>query len=285
MKTFILLLLMFFPFNSFLFSQNLLVTYERQLNFSRRNYILFINDTLSYWQYVKHLKDIDTTLSLNGASFHSFNAYHIVSPEYEAYPYKNFILKDKKHKKLYFVDSTTPDEKGNWSYVTDSLFPMKWEPWPDHVFLLGYICKSAKTNFRGRTYIAYYTPELPYNDGPWKFGGLPGLILKVEDTSGEFKWTATKIIKNYPHTPDMPDLSKYHFISWPEYVKRARKYRDKKLQAIKAKLMREGDHNMHHVRIISEEIIHPIYSFEGVSYGEMPAKKQDSSSVIISRGK
>jgi len=54
--------------------------------------------------------------------------------------------------------------------------------------VLGYNCKIAFTFFRGRNYKVYYTEEIPVSYGPWKFYGLPGLIMKVEEKSDTFIW-------------------------------------------------------------------------------------------------
>ncbi len=45
----------------------------------------------------------------------------------------------------------------------------------------GYSCQKATTHFKGRFYTAWYTTEIPINEGPYKFKGLPGLIVKIED--------------------------------------------------------------------------------------------------------
>ena len=50
----------------------------------------------------------------------------------------------------------------------------------------GYPCHKAQTTFRGRTWTAWYTLDLPYSDGPWKLCGLPGLILHACDSEGKF---------------------------------------------------------------------------------------------------
>lgn len=49
----------------------------------------------------------------------------------------------------------------------------------------GYVCRKAETSFAGRNYKAWYAEELPISDGPYKFQGLPGLILEVTDDKKE----------------------------------------------------------------------------------------------------
>ena len=62
--------------------------------------------------------------------------------------------------------------------------------------VIGYDCRRATCRFRGRDYEAWYTEELPLATGPWKFHGLPGLILAVTDTGddgGIIRFEATGI--------------------------------------------------------------------------------------------
>lgn len=56
--------------------------------------------------------------------------------------------------------------------------------------VLGYECQKATSDFAGRTYTAWFTTELPLPFGPYKFGGLPGLILKIQDNEQQFCWEA-----------------------------------------------------------------------------------------------
>ena len=45
-----------------------------------------------------------------------------------------------------------------------------------------YQCQKAVTSFGGRKWTAWFCPDIPVDGGPYKFCGLPGLILKVEDS-------------------------------------------------------------------------------------------------------
>lgn len=56
--------------------------------------------------------------------------------------------------------------------------------------IMGYGCRKATVEFAGRHYSAWFTPEIPLPFGPYKFGGLPGLILKLEDAEQQFVWEA-----------------------------------------------------------------------------------------------
>jgi GLPGLI family protein len=71
------------------------------------------------------------------------------------------------------------DEMPEWASVDDS-----------SATILGYECRMAVTNFKGRTWKAWFTEDIPFSLGPWKLTGLPGLILKAEDADGQFSFMA-----------------------------------------------------------------------------------------------
>lgn len=76
-------------------------------------------------------------------------------------------------------------------YYTESLSEMKWSMVKDSVkTILGYECFMAESDYHGRHWKAWFTPEIPMSFGPWKLHGLPGLILKAE-ANGGFSFTAT----------------------------------------------------------------------------------------------
>lgn len=59
--------------------------------------------------------------------------------------------------------------------------------------IVGYACRRARCTFRGRSYEAWYAPEIAVSCGPWKFGGLPGLILAIRDDAGVLDLEATGV--------------------------------------------------------------------------------------------
>lgn len=51
-----------------------------------------------------------------------------------------------------------------------------------------YNAQKATADFGGRKWIAWFTTEIPFQDGPYKFYGLPGLIVKVGDEADNYSW-------------------------------------------------------------------------------------------------
>ncbi|MFP3599528.1 GLPGLI family protein [Chryseobacterium sp. SIMBA_029] len=60
--------------------------------------------------------------------------------------------------------------------------------------------QKAEANFGGRKWIAWFAGEIPLSYGPYKFNGLPGLIIQIYDTKKEYLFTlikSEKIPQNY----------------------------------------------------------------------------------------
>ncbi|MDO5665054.1 MAG: GLPGLI family protein [Bacteroidia bacterium] len=79
--------------------------------------------------------------------------------------------------------------------LSEKILPLNWEITKDTLTVLNYLCRKATTTFRGRTYNAWFTLDIPIGDGPWKLYGLPGLILKAEDADCIFSFEAMGLQK------------------------------------------------------------------------------------------
>lgn len=56
-----------------------------------------------------------------------------------------------------------------------------------------YDCQMATCHFGKRDFIAWYTTEIPISDGPYKFKGLPGLIIRLTDAKNEHVFQLYKV--------------------------------------------------------------------------------------------
>lgn len=73
-------------------------------------------------------------------------------------------------------------------------FPsMQWNLVDEKQTVCGYSCQKATCHWRGRDYEAWFTSAIPMKSGPWKFGGLPGLIMKIHDTKNLYTWEAVAV--------------------------------------------------------------------------------------------
>ncbi len=125
---------------------------------------------------------------------------------------------------LFWIDKTgsrvyTNERFMNVNFqIIDSLYPMIWNLTKDTASILDEKCLAAETFFRGRKYTAYYAPRYNSSDGPWKFGGLPGLILSVKSSDNALQWQAVKIIENYSGIVKPPKPTNQQYLSWDEFV-------------------------------------------------------------------
>lgn len=81
----------------------------------------------------------------------------------------------------------------------------EWKILPDKQKIGEYSTQKATAEFAGRKWTAWFTTDIPFQDGPYKFRGLPGLILKLEDST-ESHIFVLKGIKNITEIK-YPDLN------------------------------------------------------------------------------
>lgn len=96
------------------------------------------------------------------------------------------LYKNRQSQEIIIIDQ--PEGSKSPYKCTEKVAPQQWQITADTLTVLGYLCQKATTNFRGREYTAWFTSDIPVNDGPWKFYGLPGLILKVDDSADMFSF-------------------------------------------------------------------------------------------------
>lgn len=93
------------------------------------------------------------------------------------------------------VTETSYFDITHWRYEEDWEKP-EWEISDESKEILGYQCFKATTDYRGRRWTAWFTPEIPLQDGPWKLCGLPGLILEAGDAQNIYHFIANGLKQN-----------------------------------------------------------------------------------------
>jgi GLPGLI family protein len=103
--------------------------------------------------------------------------------------FEYFITKNIPEQKVYYYDRVG----GKQIYYQEDR-PIKWEITNDVEKQNGYSAQKAAVNFGGRIWTAWFTKDINVSDGPYKFSGLPGLIVKLEDENGDYKFDLVKKI-------------------------------------------------------------------------------------------
>ena len=82
--------------------------------------------------------------------------------------------------------SHIPEVKNQLFRYDEKTPKMNWELTGDMEEISGYACQKAVTRYAGREWTVWFTPEVPVDCGLWKFNGLPGLIMKAQDSKEEY---------------------------------------------------------------------------------------------------
>lgn len=75
------------------------------------------------------------------------------------------------------------------NYLVEEDAPkIAWKITKDTASFSGVHCQKATANFKGRNWVAWYAPDMPFQSGPWKLNGLPGLIIEAYDEKKEVQF-------------------------------------------------------------------------------------------------
>lgn len=147
------------------------------------------------------------------------------------YPSYLYLFKSADRQTLTLYDNAGLNEYGVY---TEPLFEMEWEICDSTRSILGYECILAQTSYHGRDWQAWFTPDIPLPDGPWKLGGLPGLILEATESDGHHSFTATGFVKSDEEMHPVYLKDRYDRMSRKDMLRSLRAYRDNGNAMIKA---------------------------------------------------
>ena len=107
--------------------------------------------------------------------------------------------------------------KGGLSIYAEDQPVFKWELRDTVKTIEGYSCQMAETEYAGRVWTVWFTPEISVDCGFWKFSGLPGLIMEASDKSGDYSFMVSSIENtNEPislYRTEKKEISRKEFLS------------------------------------------------------------------------
>ena len=175
--------LLFLMMISFLSAQNQRFMYEYK----------FVSDSTNKADVKTELMNLDTTPK--GSKFYSYTSYKsdsLMRVDLEKQLKATGSINIKTDQRKGFVRYTIAKnyQNGNVDFrnrigmdafkVTEDR-KIAWKILPNKQKIGNWETQKATTEFGGRKWTAWFCNDIPIQDGPYKFSGLPGIIVKLED--------------------------------------------------------------------------------------------------------
>lgn len=149
----------------------------------------FVSDSLTNVEIQKQLKAFSGNMNVNRKEKQGQVSFKVTKtyPDFTTYLFRNISSDRYKIKE---------SQKPEWKILSDKQ-------------KIGeYNTQKATTSFGGREWVAWFSTDIPFQDGPYKFYGLPGLIVKIEDATGSHTMTlvGNKKIAEVPASEKEPEL-------------------------------------------------------------------------------
>lgn len=159
----------------------------------------FISDSTNLEDVKTEMMFLDTTK--DGSKYYSYTVFNADSAmkvnlekQLAATGSINITSEMRKGAVRYSVTKTYPDYKmflhtrlGMDKYKISEDRKINWKISSEKEKIGEWNAQKAEADFAGRHWIAWFSTDIPIQDGPYKFSGLPGLIVKIEDIRGSHK--------------------------------------------------------------------------------------------------
>ena len=228
-------------------------------NFMKKKLLFFIFLLLHLNSYSQKVGEAVYSIKLAEDDF-EFDATLLFESSKSIFSYKKFNKNPWKVKSNELIQTVYSDSIGhiyyrnnekfyvrqycskNEVYIYEDFIQFNWNITEDEKIIDGLICKNATTTFRGRSYNVWFSPAIPTNCGPWKFHGLPGIIVSVTDSKSDvvIRLNSVDILKGNTKKVEFPfnssiiernEFDKCLQKSWNNDLKRTLA----KLEGVKAK--------------------------------------------------
>lgn len=111
--------------------------------------------------------------------------------------------------------------------IKESMDTIQWEISTEKKVIGGYSCTLASAYYEGRTYDAWFTPQILFPFGPYRLRGLPGLILEAKSQDNEVSWEFVHFEVQSKEAVELIPPSNGELYTWEEFVKYKIDYKNK----------------------------------------------------------
>ena len=96
---------------------------------------------------------------------------------------------------------------------------LTWELGDSIKNVLGFECQNAFTDYHGRKWEAWFTTDIPFQDGPWQLCGLPGLIMEAITEDGMYSFEITGVQECNEYFKPTFETDKYYVSKRKSFLK------------------------------------------------------------------
>ncbi|SIQ78432.1 GLPGLI family protein [Chryseobacterium sp. RU37D] len=159
----------------------------------------------------RFIYELQLKMDSTESDYQKFNMNLDINSKYVKFYGRNLLIADSLNKKLGNMDNKHVDMNGQvikrkvntadnenfinikfeyYSFKTND--KVNWNITNETKQVQNYTLQKATTKFGGRNWIAWFNKDIPFNEGPFKFSGLPGLVFEISDTGKNFNYHLVK---------------------------------------------------------------------------------------------
>jgi GLPGLI family protein len=166
--------------------------------------------------------------------------------------FSTIIKKDYEQGRLFQIEEYL--KKEHFARETTLMKGEAWSLKEDTAILVGLLCHKATGSFAGRDWEAWYSMELPLSEGPYKFGGLPGLIVDLRSVDDEFHFKL-KTVTRLEASDYIPQVPKYKMVDDQKFKEMVQFLNDNPLAQGESNGIETGEVSINGIKHTREELI------------------------------
>lgn len=159
----------------------------------------------------RFIYELQLKMDSTDTDYQKYNMILDINPKEVKFYGRNLLIADSLNKKFGNLDNrhidmtgqvvkrkTNTGENENFINIKFGYYSFKttdkinWHISGETKKIQQYTLQKATARFGGRNWVAWFAKEIPFNEGPFKFSGLPGLIFEIYDTGKNFIYNLIK---------------------------------------------------------------------------------------------